>query len=347
MTCAACSARVQKAADAVEGVAEANVNLLKNSMEVEFADGADATAVSQAICTAVDKAGYGATARIDATAKGQMGTQGQMGSPLGAGTQTASAARRAEAKHMRMRLIVSLVFGIPLFYLAMGHMVGLPIPFDLHNPSHLLPFALTQLLLLLPIVHVNISFFTKGFKTLFHLSPNMDSLIALGSAASILWSLYQMFVLGGALGAGQTEAAHEAAMNLYFDSAGMILALITLGKYFEARAKGKTTGAIEALVDLAPTTALVQRNGSEVEIPTADLRVGDLMIVKAGASIPADGIVREGTGSVDESALTGESIPVDKQVGDAVTGATINQSGWMLVEATRVGNDTALPKLLS
>lgn len=350
MTCAACSARVQKATSAVDGVAEANVNLLKNSMDVTFDDGADVQAVVAAICSAVDKAGYGAAPRAD----NQSQSAGAIQETPGASVFTAqtnaqpraSQLRQAEAEQMRMRLIVSLVFGIPLFYIAMAHMVGLPIPFDLDNLSHLVPFALTQFLLLIPIVFVNMSYFTRGFKSLFHLSPNMDSLIALGAAASIVWSIYQLFVLGSALGSGQEHVAHDASMNLYFDSAGMILALITLGKYFEARAKGKTTAGIEALMDLSPATALVQRQGLEVEIPTRDLRVGDVMIIKAGAAIPTDGVVLEGSGSVDESALTGESVPVDKVVGDAVTGATINQTGWMLVEATRVGNDTALAQII-
>lgn len=337
MTCAACSARVQQASVTVEGVAQANVNLLKNSMEVEFAEGADVSAVSSAVCAAVAKAGYGASLR-DAGA-------GSM-QDFAEAARATSAKRAEDERRMRTRLIVSLVFGIPLFYLAMGHMFGWPIPFNLQDAGHLLPFAVAQLVLLVPIVVVNRSYFTRGFLTLFHGSPNMDSLIALGSAASIVYSLYGLGALVVGLNTGNHEAAHQAAMNLYFDSAGMILALITLGKYFEARAKGKTTGAIEALVDLSPQTAIVLRSGTEVEVPTAEVQVGDVCVVRAGASIPCDGVVHEGSGSVDESALTGESLPVDKQVGDALTGATVNTAGWMTMRATHVGGETALAQII-
>ena len=337
MTCAACSARVQQASATVEGVAQANVNLLKNSMEVEFAEGADESAVSSAICAAVAKAGYGASRREGSAESMQ---------DFAEAARATSAKRAEEERRMRTRLIVSLVFGIPLFYLAMGHMFGWPIPFNLQDASHLLPFAVAQLVLLIPIVVVNRSYFTRGFSTLFHGSPNMDSLIALGSAASIVYSLYGLGTLALGLNTGNHEAAHQAAMNLYFDSAGMILALITLGKYFEARAKGKTTGAIEALVDLSPQTAIVQRGGVEVEVPTAEVQVGDVCVVRAGASVPCDGVVLEGSGSVDESALTGESLPVDKLPGDALTGATVNTAGWMLMRATHVGGETALAQII-
>ena len=346
MTCAACSARVHKAASAVEGVDEAVVNLLKNSMEVEYNGSPEVIA---AICAAVDKAGYGATPRVEASAHAAATPGSATGASALSAANAAHAAserREAEAKRVRTRLIVSFVFGIPLFYLAMGHMFGWPIPLDPHEHTQLFAFAFVQLLLLIPIVGVNMVYFTRGFKSLAHAAPNMDSLIALGAAASILYSLYGMFVMGAELGAGNHHEAYQAAMNLYFDSAGMILALITLGKYFEARAKGKTTGAIEALMDLSPQTALVRRGDSEVEIPTAQVRVGDLMVIKAGASVPTDAIVVEGTGSVDESALTGESVPVDKAAGDPLTGATINQSGWLLARATHVGDDTALAKII-
>ena len=337
MTCAACSARVQKAAGSVTGVASANVNLLKNSMELTFADGTDeqtAEAVSKAVCAAIEQAGYGATARSPESDSWSLEEAARATSEL----------RVAQAKRMRTRLIVSIVFCVPLFYLAMGHMLGWPAPIGPHgNP---LAFALVQLALLVPIVVVNRSYFTRGFTTLFHGSPNMDSLIALGAAASVVYSLYGVFAIVQALAGGNHHAAAEAAMGLYFDSAGMILTLITLGKYFEARAKGKTTGAIEALIQLSPPSAIVRRGTDEVEIPTAEVREGDLVVVRAGASIPCDGVVVEGTGSVDESALTGESIPVDKQAGDALIGATVNQSGWMLMEATRVGNDTALAQII-
>lgn len=342
MSCAACSARVQQASAAVAGVAQANVNLLKNSMEVEYAQGANEEAVAQAICEAVDKAGYGASPR----GAGGADVAGAGAYDIAEAQRATSERRVAEERHMRMRLIVSLVFGIPLFYLCMGHMFGWPVPLDHHNPDQILPFALAQMLLLLPIVVVNRSYFTRGFKTLFHGAPNMDSLIALGASASILYSLYGVFVAVTSLRTGNTEAAHHAAANLYFDSAGMILALITLGKYFEARAKGKTTTAIEALIDLSPKTALVQREGAEVEIPASEVRTGDMCVIRAGAAIPCDGVVVEGSGSVDESALTGESLPVDKEVGSVLTGATVNQAGWMLMRATRVGNETSLAQII-
>lgn len=343
MSCAACSARVQQACSAVEGVAVATVNLLKNSMEIEYAEGASEEAVAAAICEAVSKAGYGASPR----GIGGAGAEGVADTYDIAEAQRATSERRAaEEKSMRFRLIVSLVFGIPLFYLCMGHMFGWPVPLDHHNPDQILPFALAQIVLLIPIVVVNRSYFTRGFKTMLHGAPNMDSLIALGATASILYSLYGVFVAVTSLGAGNTEAAHHAASNLYFDSAGMILALITLGKYFEARAKGKTTSAIEGLIDLSPKTAIIQRDGAEVEIPASEVNTGDICVIRAGAAIPCDGVVIEGTGSVDESALTGESVPVDKTEGSVLTGATVNQTGWMLMRATRVGNETSLAQII-
>ena len=318
---------------------EAQVNLLKNTMDVVY-DGAESTAA--AICAAVDKAGYGATLR---PTPGEA-SAAHDASSAGAGANAASQVREAQERHMRMRLIVSLACGIPLFYLCMGSMFGWPVPFDLHNLAHLLPFGLVQVLLLAPIVWVNRSYFTRGFSTLAHGGPNMDSLIALGATASIAYSIYGLFVIATAVGAGDAQAAHQGAMNLYFDSAGMILALITLGKYFEARAKRKTTGAIEALASLSPATAIVVRDGQETEVALAQVRVGDTCVVRAGMTVPCDGVVLEGAGSVDESALTGESVPVDKQLGDALTGATVCRSGWLCMQAQRVGEDTALAQII-
>ena len=333
MTCAACSARVEKTTSGVVGVEHVVVNLLKNSMEVEY-DGNPATLA--AISAAVEKAGYGAAPRIEAAAAA--------GAPSGAAPSAAREnAAAKEAAHVRMRLIVSFVFTIPLFYLSMGHMFGWSIPGIFLGHENMLTFAFTQFLLLLPVVFVNFKFFRVGFKALFHGSPNMDSLIALGSTASTVYGIVAIYRIGWGMGHGDVDFAHMAAMDLYFESAAMILTLITLGKYFEARAKGKTTDAIAQLMDLSPKTA-IRRNaeGVEEEIPVEQVRPGDILIVRAGASVPVDGTVTEGAGTVDESVITGESVPVEKGVGAAITGATVNRTGWFAMRAERVGADTVL-----
>lgn len=333
MTCAACSARVEKTTSGVVGVEHVVVNLLKNSMEVEY-DGNPATLA--AISAAVEKAGYGAAPRIEAAAAA--------GAPSGAAPSAAREnAAAKEAAHVRMRLIVSFVFTIPLFYLSMGHMFGWPIPGIFLGHENMLTFAFTQFLLLLPVIFVNFKFFRVGFKALFHGSPNMDSLIALGSTASTVYGIVAIYRIGWGMGHGDVDFAHMAAMDLYFESAAMILTLITLGKYFEARAKGKTTDAIAQLMDLSPKTA-IRRNvdGAEEEVPVEQVRPGDILIVRAGAGVPVDGVVIEGAGTVDESVITGESVPVEKGVGAAVTGATVNRTGWFAMRAERVGADTVL-----
>ena len=333
MTCAACSARVEKTTSGVVGVEHVVVNLLKNSMEVEY-DGNPATLA--AISAAVEKAGYGAAPRIEAAAAA--------GAPSGAAPSAAREnAAAKEAAHVRMRLIVSFVFTIPLFYLSMGHMFGWPIPGIFLGHENMLTVAFTQFLLWLPVVFVNFKFFRVGFKALFHGSPNMDSLIALGSTASTVYGIVAIYRIGWGMGHGDVDFAHMAAMDLYFESAAMILTLITLGKYFEARAKGKTTDAIAQLMDLSPKTA-IRRNaeGVEEEIPVEQVRPGDILIVRAGASVPVDGTVTEGAGTVDESVITGESVPVEKGVGAAITGATVNRTGWFAMRAERVGADTVL-----
>ena len=334
MTCAACSARVEKTTSGVAGVEHAVVNLLKNSMEVEY-DGNPATLA--AISAAVEKAGYGAAPRVEATA-----AAGVSSSPASPSAARENAAAK-EAAHVRMRLIVSFVFTIPLFYLSMGHMFGWPLPAFFLGHENMLTFAFTQFLLLLPVIFVNFKFFRVGFKTLFHGSPNMDSLIALGSTASTVYGIVAIYRIGWGMGHGDVDFAHMAAMDLYFESAAMILTLITLGKYFEARAKGKTTDAIAQLMDLSPKTA-IRRNvdGAEEEIPVEQVRPGDILIVRAGAGVPVDGVVIEGAGTVDESVITGESVPVEKGVGAAVTGATVNRTGWFAMRAERVGADTVL-----
>ena len=334
MTCAACSARVEKTTSGVAGVERAVVNLLKNSMEVEY-DGNPATLA--AISAAVEKAGYGAVPRVEASS-----ADGASSGPAPASAARENAAAK-EAAHVRMRLIVSFVFTIPLFYLSMGHMFGWPLPEFFLGHENMLTFAFTQFLLLLPVIFVNFKFFRVGFKTLFHGSPNMDSLIALGSTASTVYGVVAIFRIGWGMGHGDIDFAHMAAMDLYFESAAMILTLITLGKYFEARAKGKTTDAIAQLMDLSPKTA-IRRNvdGAEEEVPAEQVRPGDILIVRAGASVPVDGVVIEGEGTVDESVITGESVPVEKGVGSAVTGATVNRTGWFAMRAERVGADTVL-----
>ena len=342
MTCAACSARVEKASNKVEGVERATVNLLKNSMEVEY-DGDPATVV--AICAAVEKAGYDASPRVEdvSAAAGPAGGS----TPLASSGNARQEAAAKEARQVRMRLIVSFVFTIPLFYLSMGHMFGWPLPAVFLGEENTLIFAFTQFLLLLPVIFVNFKFFRVGFTTLAHGGPNMDSLIALGSTASTVYGIAAIYRIGAALGTGDLSAAHAAAMDLYFESAAMILTLITLGKYFEARAKGKTTDAISKLMDLSPKTATRRRaDGSEEEVPAEQVRPGDILVVKAGEGVPADGTVVEGEGTVDESAITGESVPVEKTVGDPVTGATINRTGWFAMRAERVGADTALAGII-
>ena len=336
MTCAACSARVTKAASGVEGVNSAVVNLLKNSMDIDY-DGNPQTLA--AISQAVEKAGYGAHPRQNASGASAASAAQAAPRPANAAAQ--------EAASVRMRLIVSCIFTIPLFYLSMGHMLGWPLPACFLGASNVMVFALTQFLLLLPVIFVNFKFFRVGFKTLFHLAPNMDSLIALGSSASTVYGIYGMYRIAGLLGAGQVDEAFMAGMDLYFESAAMILTLITLGKYFEARAKGRTTDAITALMDLAPKTAKrVKDEGSWEEIPVEQVRVGDLLVVRAGEAIPVDGVIVEGQASIDESAITGESVPVDKAAGAHVTGATISQSGYFTMRVERIGEDTTLAGII-
>lgn len=341
MTCAACSSRVDKATRAVEGVQDVAVNLLKNSMEVTYEDAAAATTsqVNAAICKAVDRAGYAAVPR--STAVSTVAASSAAASAAASGPSPRERAA-AEKKSMRMRLIVSFVFTVPLFYISMGHMFGWPLPGFFLGDANALTLAFTEFLLLLPVIFVNFKYFKNGFKSLVHGAPNMDSLIALGSAASTIYGIAAVYRISFALGAGQLEAAHAAAMDLYFESAAMILTLITLGKYFEARAKGKTTDAVTSLMDLSPKTALLRTADGEREIPASDVQVGDLLVVKTGARVPVDGVIVEGAASIDESAVTGESVPADKAAGDRVVGATVVQSGWLVMRADRVGEDTVL-----
>ena len=336
MTCAACSARVGKAAGGCAGVEEANVNLLKNSMELVY-DGSPSTV--EAVVKAIEREGYGATPR-SARAASAPGAAAASTAPTNDVT-----AKAIEEK--RLQLIVSAIFSVPLFYIAMGPMLGWPELPGLGGMEGMMASALVQLLLCIPILFVNRHYFVGGFRTLWHGAPNMDSLIAIGSAASFAFSVVNTFLMAQAFGHMDMDGAHQAMMNLYFDSAGMILTLITLGKFFEARAKGRTTDAITKLMDLAPKTATVVRDGSEVTIPTDEVQVGDRVVVRAGESVPVDGVVVEGSALIDESAITGEPIPVEKTVGSQVTGATVSTRGWFAFEARAVGEDTALARIIA
>ena len=327
MTCSACSAHVEKSVSKLEGVQCVNVNLLQNSMVVEYDDNALGTTD---IIHAVESGGYGAS------------VQGE--------TKTQEAPKNVAAEemhHMKRRLIASFCFLIPLFYISMGHMMGAPLPAILLGDENVMIFALTQLFLTIPVLIINKKYFVVGFKALWNKAPNMDSLIALGSAASVVYSVFAIYSMAYAMGHGDLMTAHHYGMELYFESAAMILTLITVGKYMETRSKGKTSEAISKLMDLAPKTATVLRGGVEQEIPVEEVVTGDTIIVKPGQRIPVDGKIIEGFSAVDESAITGESIPVEKQVGDTVIGATVNKSGYFRMTATRVGKDTTLSQIIA
>lgn len=327
MTCSACSAHVEKSVSKLEGVQCVNVNLLQNSMVVEYDDNALGTTD---IIHAVESGGYGASVQ------GETKTQ-----------ETPKNVAAEEMHHMKRRLIASFCFLIPLFYISMGHMMGAPLPAILLGDENVMIFALTQLFLTIPVLIINKKYFVVGFKALWNKAPNMDSLIALGSAASVVYSVFAIYSMAYAMGHGDLMTAHHYGMELYFESAAMILTLITVGKYMETRSKGKTSEAISKLMDLAPKTATVLRGGVEQEIPVEEVVTGDTIIVKPGQRIPVDGKIIEGFSAVDESAITGESIPVEKQVGDTVIGATVNKSGYFRMTATRVGKDTTLSQIIA
>lgn len=327
MTCSACSARVDKAVRSLDGVNEVNVNLLMNNMSVDY----DGDAVTEGeIIGAVIAAGYGASkAGEKKTEKRDTGVED-------------------EIKGMKIRLIVSVALLVPLMYLSMGHMWNFPlVNLWIKGYEDALAFAFTQLLLTLPIVIINRKYFINGFKTLFHGAPNMDSLIAIGSGASLVYGIVAIYCIGYGLGHGDRELVESYMMNLYFEGAATIVTLITLGKYLETRAKGKTSRAIEKLIDLSPKTAVVIRNGKEKTVAVEDVKVGEYVVVKAGQTVPLDGVITEGNGAVDESAITGESIAVEKTVGDSVTGATVNKSGYFVFRVEKVGEDTTLAQIIS
>ena len=325
MSCAACSARVEKAVSAVPGVTSCSISLLTNSMGVE------GTASAQAVVSAVQAAGYGASLK------------GASCAPTAAAQEDALADRETPA--LKRRLIASLGFLIALMYVSMGHMMwGWPLPACLEG-NHV-AMGLLQMLLTIAVMVINQKFFINGFRSLLHGAPNMDTLVALGAAASFGYSTYALFAMTGAQVRGDAAAVMQYMHEFYFESAAMILALITVGKMLEARSKGKTTDALRSLMKLAPQTATLVRGGQELAVPIAQVRRGDVFVVRPGESIPVDGVVLEGESAVNESALTGESIPVDKAVGDSVSAATTNQSGFLRCEATRVGEDTTLSQII-
>ena len=328
MTCAACSAHVEKAVAAVPGVESVSVSLLTNSMNVDFASPASA----ESICAAVDKAGYGAS--LDT---------GDVRSEDSASKR--AALEDTETPHLLKRLIASLVLLVPLMYVSMGHMMWKwPVPSAVHdNPASI---ALYEMLLALSVMLINRRFFTSGFKSFVHGAPNMDTLVALGSGASFVYSTTVLFLMTFAMASGDMKSAHTYLHDLYFESSAMILTLITVGKTLESYSKGKTTNAIKSLMDLAPEEAHIVRDGKEVTIPASEVKVGDVFIVRPGERIPVDGTVSEGASAVNESALTGESLPVDKAQGSEVSAATLNQNGFLTCRATRVGSDTSLSKII-
>lgn len=344
MTCAACQAHVDRAVSKLDGVQSVAVNLLAGSMLVDY----DPAQVSpDDICTAVDRAGYSAS--LVSTGTDAAGSSGNAQARSGAAHMESPTKKlEATASAMRTRLIISIIFLIPLFYIGMGHMLGWPLPSIFTDHIHSMTLALTELVLLIPIVYVNDAYFINGFKSLVHGAPTMDALIAVGATASIVWSLYAMFIMADQLATGQVHEAMMTGMdNLYFESAGTILSLVTVGKYLETRSKSKTGGAIEALIDLAPKTAtVVAEDGSETTVDVDSILPGQVLRVRPGESIPVDGVVLEGSSAVDESALTGESIPVEKAVGDTVNAATVNRTGSFTFRATRVGADTSLAKII-
>lgn len=322
MTCSACSAHVDKAVRHLDGVQDVNVNLLSNCMVVDY----DENKVNDAmIQKAVEDAGYKAALE----------------------TQSVQAQKQEETVDDKKKsLILSFVFLIPLFYISMGHMMGAPLPSFLVGESNMMVFALTQLFLTLPVMYINRGYFQRGFKSLWHRSPNMDTLIAMGSLAAAIYSIYAIFMMGYDLGHGQIHQAHQYMMQLYFESAAMILTLISLGKYLESRSKKKTTEAIEKLIHLMPSVATILKDGQEKEVAIEDVQVGDIVVVKSGQSIPLDGVIIDGQTSIDESMITGESLPVDKTVNDRVIGATMNVEGYIQVQVTHTSQEATLSQII-
>lgn len=332
MSCAACSAAVEKAVSRLDGVESAQVNLLANSMVCTYDE---LKTDPSAVIAAVEKAGFGAAEAAEA---------GQ--------TSAVPKAKSKEAPGdgftaIRTRLWVSVVFLVVLMYVSMGHMIGLPLPHFLHGTQNAVPFAFLQFLLTLPVLYVNRKFYFNGFKALFRRAPNMDSLVAVGSAAAMLYGVIAIFMIGVSLGSGDPETVERYRSNLYFESAAMILTLVTVGKFLEERSKGKTGAAIAKLLDLSPKTATVLRDGEECIVPAEEIVIGDVVLLKPGERIPVDGVVLEGSSAVDQSALTGESIPVVRDEGQPVMSASVNMTGFLKIRATRVGQDTTLARIVA
>ncbi|MBR6511253.1 MAG: copper-translocating P-type ATPase [Phascolarctobacterium sp.] len=328
MHCSACSSRIEKVVGKQKGVEQISVNLLKNNMYVTF----DETTISvEDIIAKVEKLGFGASLH---TEKAQVKEK-----PVDTAAQ--------EMQAMKQRFIWSALFTLPLFYLSMGKMAGWPLPELFLGTENALINGLTQLFLTIPVIIIGSSYFKNGFRTLLDKAPNMDSLIALGSSASFIYGIYAIYKIAYGLGHNDLEMVHRFSHDLYFESATMILTLITLGKFMEARAKNRTSEAITKLMNLAPKFALVERHGMQGEIPVEEVIVGDILIVKSGATVPVDGVIIEGSGALDEAAITGESIPVEKYVGNSVTGGTINKSGYFKMRATAVGEHTTLAKIIA
>ena len=336
MTCSSCSSHVEKAVSKLEGIQNVNVNLLSNNMTVNY----DETILDdKTIIQAVTHAGYGATCEMPKQPKKK---------------QEKADDKTELVTNMKKRLIISICFLVPLMYIAMYHMFqqwfGIPVPSMitkvLHGAENAINFGLTQFLLLLPILYINRNYFIVGFKRLFKGSPNMDSLIAIGSGAATMYGIFAIYMIGYGLGHHQMELVERYKMDLYFESAGTILTLITLGKYLETKSKGKTSDAIRKLMDLAPKTATVIRDNKEIEIDLEEIVVGDILIIRPGGSIPVDGIVIEGTSSVDQASITGESIPVEKTEGDSVVSGTINKTGYFKMKAMKVGDNTTLSQII-
>ena len=322
MSCAACQAHVQKSVEKIEGVKKVNVNLLSNTMVVDFDDKLTST---DNIINAVAKAGYGAFIE---------GGKAQVKSSN-------------EVKSQRLKLIFSILFSIPLMYISMGHMFGAPLPSGLVGTEHAVQFAFTQLILTVPIIAININYFTSGFTKLFRLKPNMDSLIAVGASASLFYGIFAIYMMANGMSDGNMELVASYRTDLYFESAGMILTLVRLGKFMESKSKAKTTNAIKKMVELTPKTAIVRENGVEIEKKVEDIRLGDLIVVKAGGLIAVDGEIVEGSASIDQANITGESVPVYKEIGEKVISSTLVKSGLIVVRAEKVGKDTTINTIIS